>query len=211
MQSTHKPSRKLSKHYSDSHKTPKRHYAEELCFKHRPDGPEPLGDRPLANLLYNSKFKKDFTDWEHARATIRQIRGHLGNRERKLIFDKSFLVEPNYSKTYVQTKDSEEYNSASKRKLTKAKYYIITWAQNNTDVHEALWENILAYTAHLGASLHVILGRYKNPTKQSDNDPNEHWDEKVVPFADANRHNIHKNLVLLSDVKIQIPPIKLNV
>lgn len=182
----------------EAKKTEKRKYTEKLCAEN-----PTMPDRAVARLAYNSKFKKDFKHYERARQMVRQIRGHLGESERRAVSDKSLLIPVNYSKTYLDTKDSPEYKSAGKRKLEKSKYYIITWAQNNTDLHEELWKNILAYTAHLGASLHVILGRYKNPTRKNDTDENEHWDERVIPFADAKRHNIHKDLTLLSDVKIQ--------
>lgn len=182
----------------EARKTPKRKYADKLCLNN-PD----KSDRSLAEMLYNSKFKKDFTDYEHARTTIRQIRGHFGQRERDILGDKSLMTTPNYSKTYVDTKDSPQYKFAQKRKLVKSKYYIITWAQNNTSVHDELWRNIKAYSDFLQASIHVVLGRYKNPTNPNDNNTEEHWDEEVLPYADAKRHNIHKNLTLLSDIKIQ--------
>lgn len=184
--------------YKSRPKTPKRIYAEKLCR----ENPE-LGDRALARLLYESKFKKDFSHYEHARNTIRQIRGHLGETERMTIIDKSLIIPPNHSKTYLQTKDSEEYITASKKKLIKSKYYIVTWGQNNTEVHHELWKNILAYSKFLKASIHVVLGRYKNPTRLNDGDNEEHWAKEILPYADANRHMIHKNLTLLSDIKVQ--------
>lgn len=183
--------------------TPKRVFAEKLCAKHRIDGNNPLGDRAVAKLLYNSRYKKDFSHYEHARGMVRQIRGHLGDECRTLLMDKSLTTPPNHSRTYLQTKDSEEYLMASKKKLVKSKYYIVTWAQNNTDVHSELWRNISAYAKFLGASIHVILGRYKNPTRLNDGDDEEHWAQEVLPYADARRHSIHKNLTLLSDIKVQ--------
>lgn len=162
-----------------------------------------LGDRPLARMLYKSRFGKKFNSFEHAYVTIRQIRGHNGVADRKCMTDRSLCTPPVYNKMYMSSKDSPEYISASKRKLDKAKYYIVTWAQSNTSVNQPLWKNILAYAAYLGASIHVVLGRYKNPTMLNDGSAEEHWDPRILPFADANRHNIHKNLVLLSDIKIQ--------
>ena len=183
-------------------RTPKRVFAEKLCAKHSPNGNQPLGDRALARLLYNSKFKKEFTDFEHARSTIRQVRGHLGDKERESLNNKSLIIPPNYSQTYVNTKDSDQYKAASKKKLSKSEYYIIGWAQNNTSVHDELWKNIMAYKDFHKASVHIILGRYKNPT-YFDNTLNEHWAKEILPYADAKRHSIHKNLTLLSDIKMQ--------
>lgn len=100
--------------------------------------------------------------------------------------------------------EPEEYTKAKGRKFKKtAKRFIITWAQNNTPVHEAFFENLKAYAKHIGAEIHVILGRYKNPTSIFSTSKEEFWDKKVLPYADANRHDIHKHFSILSDIKIQ--------
>lgn len=184
-------------------KFPKRIFAEELCRIHRKDGDNPLSDRAVARLLFNSQYKNEFTDYESARGMVRQIRGHLGEDQRKSLIDKSLITPPNHSQTYLKTKDSQQYFLAGKKKLVKSKYYIITWAQNNTDVHSELWENIMAYADFLKASIHVVLGRYKNPTRVQDNDTEESWATEILPYADARSHLLHKHLTLLSDVKIQ--------
>ena len=41
----------------------------------------------------------------------------------------------------------------------KKKRFIVTWAQNDTPVHEAFISNIEAYAAKIDASIHVIAGR----------------------------------------------------
>lgn len=179
-------------------KTPKRIFAEKIII----DSPG-RSDWEYAKMLYASKFKKDFTSLENARLMIRYIRGHQGDASRKNVSNKSLCTPLGYNKTYLKTKDSEQYKTASKKKLSKSKYYIITWAQNNTAVHPELWENILAYAKFLKASIHVVLGRYKNPTRLNEGVEEEHWVDEILPYADANRHSIHKKLTLLSDVKIQ--------
>lgn len=100
----------------------------------------------------------------------------------------------------------EDFKLAKQKTYDKRKKtFIITWAQNATPVHKQLWENILSYTNYLNANLHVIAGRYKNPTSVWSNkqDSDEWWSKEVKPYLDANRHNIHKYLQVLSDVKIQ--------
>jgi hypothetical protein len=179
-------------------KTPKRYFAEELIR----DNPG-KSDHWYATKLYEGKFGKDFNSFIHARNTVLQIRGHHGQKERNCLKDKSLMAPLQYSRINIDNQTSKEYRSATKRKLNKSKYYIITWAQNNTSVHQPLWDNIMAYAKHLNASIHVVLGRYKNPTRPMDNDEEEHWDSQITPYADAKRHNIHKNLQLLSDIKIQ--------
>ena len=64
----------------------------------------------------------------------------------------------------VRIEDSESFKTASKRELSNKKYYIITWEQNETPIHQELYSNILAYKEFLNAEMSVILGRYKNPT-----------------------------------------------
>jgi len=102
--------------------------------------------------------------------------------------------------------DPEQYTEAKKRKFKKsAKKFIITWAQNNTPVHIPFFDNIKSYAKHIGAEIHVVLGRYKNPTSvwtQNQQDE-EFWDPAVLPYKDANRHHVHDHLTILSDIKIQ--------
>lgn len=179
-------------------KTPKRLFAEQF-IKENPG----KSDKFYIRGLLSSKFAKDFNSWDHANGLVRQIRGHNGEANRKYLLDKSLVTPLYYSRSYLNAKDSKQYKEATKRKLSKSKYYIITWAQNNTKVHKDLWENILAYSKFLGAEIHVVLGRYKNPTRLSEGDEEDSWAEEILPYADANRHNLHKNLTLLSDIKIQ--------
>jgi hypothetical protein len=99
---------------------------------------------------------------------------------------------------------SEQYEQAKKRKVSKGtKRFIITWAQNNTPVHSGFFLNIEAYAKHINADIHVIAGRYKNPTSLSEEKTEDFWVDEVVPYLDANRHNIHRYLSIMSDVKIQ--------
>ena len=59
---------------------------------------------------------------------------------------------------------SPQYEEAKKRKFNKkAKYVLVTWAQNDTPVHEGLIKNMEAYAKHLDVNIYVISGRYKNP------------------------------------------------
>lgn len=96
-----------------------------------------------------------------------------------------------------------EHLRAAKLKQYNSKYIILTWAQNDTPVHKPFWDNLLAYAKHLGAEVGVIPGRYVNPTslhsRRSDSD---YWDDEVVGYLDNARHEIHPNLVVVSDLKI---------
>jgi hypothetical protein len=102
--------------------------------------------------------------------------------------------------------ESPQYQIAQERAYNKkSKRFIISWAQNNTPVHEEFIENMKAYADFINADIHIIAGRYKNPTSVWTNAQanEEFWSPVVVPYLDANRHNIHKYLSIMSDVKIQ--------
>lgn len=100
--------------------------------------------------------------------------------------------------------DSEEFKKAQKRKFDKQKkYFLVTWAQNNTPIHKQFFENIKAYAKYLNGDIHVIAGRYKNPTSVFTDKKKDFWDVEVRPYLDANRHDVHKHLSILSDMKTQ--------
>lgn len=83
------------------------------------------------------------------------------------------------------------------------KRFIITWAQNDTPVHDNFVHNIEAYANFIGADIHVIAGRYKNPTSVFTDRDYDTWSDRVIPYLDANRHEVHKHMWIMSDVKIQ--------
>ena len=102
--------------------------------------------------------------------------------------------------------DPEQYTQAKTKTFDKnKKRFIITWAQNNTPVHKGLLNNMKAYAEAIQADIHVIAGRYKNPTSQWTNEQenNEFWVDEVLPYLDANRHDIHKFVSIMSDIKVQ--------
>ena len=112
----------------------------------------------------------------------------------KLSFKEKVDVEP---EQYVKAK-ARVHDESKKR-------FIITWAQNNTPVHSGFLKNIEAYADYINADIHVIAGRYKNPTSiwSQNQQVEEKWDSNVVKYLDANRHDIHEFVSILSDIKIQ--------
>lgn len=103
-------------------------------------------------------------------------------------------------------KDSipEQYEIAKGKKLNENKQvFFVTWGQNNTKVHKELFENMKAYAEVRNASIHVIAGRYKNPTSVNTDAKYEFWANELLPYLDANRHKVHDRLHVLSDIKIQ--------
>lgn len=101
--------------------------------------------------------------------------------------------------------DSVDLKKAKSRKFDKnTKRFFITWAQNNTEHHDKFFSNMLKYADELNASVHVIAGRYRNPTSlTSSGKKHDAWAEQVTPYLDAARHDVHKYVSIMSDVKIQ--------
>jgi hypothetical protein len=100
---------------------------------------------------------------------------------------------------------SEDFKKAKNKTFDKRKRtFVIGYAQNATPVHKNLFLNMLAYAEDKKAGLHIIAGRYKNPTSIWSNgqEKEEWWANEVLPYLDANRHNLHEFLQILSDVKI---------
>jgi hypothetical protein len=106
--------------------------------------------------------------------------------------------------TNKEVEESPQFIAAKSKELnTKKKRFIITWAQNDTPVHEKFIGNIEAYAKHIKADIHVIAGRYKNPTSVFTDKKYDTWSDRIVKYLDANRHDVHKYLSIMSDVKIQ--------
>jgi len=100
--------------------------------------------------------------------------------------------------------ESPQFLKAKERKFDKKKKrFIITWAQNDTPVHDAFVANIEAYANHIDADIHVIAGRYKNPTSVFSDKDFDTWSPRIESYLDANRHEVHKHMWIMSDVKIQ--------
>jgi len=98
---------------------------------------------------------------------------------------------------------SPQYEEAKKRKIKKTSdRYIITWAQNNTPVHEIFLRNLEAYADKIGATIIIIAGRYKNPTSIFSDKDYDTWHSRTLPYLYANRESIHKHLVVIGDVKV---------
>lgn len=95
------------------------------------------------------------------------------------------------------------------KKLSNKKRYVITSAQNATDVHNPFYETLLhVYCKHNNAELVVIPLRYKNPTAWTKVDENgkpdfDWWDVNLIPHLCDTRHELNENLLILADIPIQ--------
>lgn len=113
----------------------------------------------------------------------------------------------------VQTiEETDTFKEAQSKQHDKTKKrFIVSWAQSDTPVHKGFLKNMEAYANEIDAEVLIIAGRYKSPTslssskalKDKEKNVKNSWDNSVLPYLDANRHNLHKHLVVLSDVKIQ--------
>ena len=147
-----------------------------------------------------NKIAEIYTDkeisWDTKEKALAKYTGKSARTARKWC-EKLGLTKP----TEVS---SPQYEEAKKKKFDKkSKYVLVTWAQNDTPVHDGLIQNMEAYAKYLNATIHVIAGRYKNPTSVFTDRSSDTWSERVTDYLDANRHNVHKHMSVMSDVKIQ--------
>ena len=148
-------------------------------------------------LIKDTYLEKDGLPWEKRAANLGDMFGVSERTIRKWCSEKLGFKE----KVEVE---SEQYETAKLRQHDKTKSrFIITWAQNNTPIHKGFFENMKTYANFINADIHVMAGRYKNPTSVFTDKDFESWHEDVVPYLDANRHNLHKYMSIMSDIKIQ--------
>jgi hypothetical protein len=133
--------------------------------------------------------------WDEKMSTLM---GFLDKSERTV---RKWLVKLDIKNKQVE--DSPQFKVAKKKRINKKnKRLLITWAQNNTPVHEPFLKNMEAYAEEIGARIYVVAGRYKNPTSVFTDKDHESWHSRVQPYLYANREKVHKHLVIVGDVKV---------
>jgi len=146
----------------------------------------------------SSIFKDKATSWDERIDNIRKITGVSERTTRK------WLIKLGISKT--KEEPSPQYEVAKKRKADKKQRLLITWGQCNTEPHHNLLDGMEVIAKKYDAAIHVIAGRYKNPNSLISSEKvaaTETWHSRLLPYLDANRHDIHKYLSILSDIKTQ--------
>lgn len=129
-------------------------------------------------------------------------------------------VERNYRRKLEKLKpevisileEHEEFKKAKQRTYNSSKQrFIISWAQSETPIHENFLTNMEAYAEHIDADIHIIAGRYANPTSlrvskklKSEEKNTRLWNPRLENYLDANRQKLHPYLQLLADVKVQV-------
>jgi hypothetical protein len=145
-------------------------------------------------------YKDTSLSWDEKMAKLRKFTGKSERTVRRWAVDLG-LKEKDIEPT------SEHYEEAKNRELKKrTKTFMITWAQNNTKVHEGMIRGMEAYADKHKAEIVAILGRYRNPTNLTESNQNEEgewWDERILKYASVNRHDIHPYLTIMADVPLQ--------
>lgn len=93
--------------------------------------------------------------------------------------------------------------------------FLFTCAQNNTKLHEATWENILAMKEYYEAELHISRFAYVKSglgargdkanyfaARGSDNKDDIWFDERIVPYISDDRRQVAPGLVWVGDANI---------
>ncbi|WP_296683556.1 hypothetical protein [Flavobacterium sp.] len=168
-----------------------------------------LSVKERAAFIYSSG---DVSIADAARKTCEELQIPFDDTVRRSIskyLKKVGLTNSTFNNTI---EDTDVFKDAKNKEIDKSKSrFIFSWCQSETEIHEGFLNNIEKYAEHIDASIHIIAGRYKNPTsiqsnkntKAKEKNLNNSWHPRVIPYLDANRHKIHDNLCLLSDVKIQ--------
>lgn len=98
--------------------------------------------------------------------------------------------------------ETSQFAKAKLHTLKKSKRYIISSAQTASPVNKQLLDNIIVYANKIDAEIGIIATRYRNPTSIW-KEEGDVWDILASPYLTAQRQNLHKNLILLADLKIQ--------
>lgn len=81
--------------------------------------------------------------------------------------------------------------------------FVITWAQNATDIEENFWGSLNAIREHRNADLIVQRGRYRNPTRMNEDEHDLYWDERIEPHAFEKRKDLCPILTLMCDINVR--------
>lgn len=127
--------------------------------------------------------------------------------EAQLALAEQYNVTPrtvrNWAALTNEVKDSDVEEKLKKKELSSKPVYFFTWGQISTPAHKELIENMEAYSKFWDAEIGVIAGRYSNPTSIfKDSSDDDFWDPRIEKYLTLNRHNVHKYLSILADVKV---------
>jgi hypothetical protein len=87
-------------------------------------------------------------------------------------------------------------------KITKAKGYVVTAAQNETGLHRKGFESLKVYCREHGYELIVIPLRYRNPTQPNEK-RGDYWHQELSPYIMSDDVQLCKGLRVMGSIKIQ--------
>ena len=107
------------------------------------------------------------------------------------------------SSTNKSITESDEFKLASKNKVDKNKdVFFITYAQNNTGIHDQLLDNMEALAKKYNASIIVNAGVYLNPNSRSNKSYDTIWHKRLLPYLASNDQKLHKYLRIITDANV---------
>lgn len=127
------------------------------------------------------------------------------------------IKHPLLSKESIRLKVEEEFNGNVSRasrelniprrtlrrnletpplKMNSIKRYIVTYAQNNTKVHEGFLEALKVYISVNPSELICYKGNYKNPTQPKEEVENSWWDSRLLPYLMDSERMLNENVMI---------------
>lgn len=95
-----------------------------------------------------------------------------------------------------------QFSKARSKTLEKKRRYIISSAQSASSVNLNFLRNIEIYANFINAEIGIIATRYKNPTSIW-KEEGDVWDKSVEEYLIAKKQQIHDDVLILADLKIQ--------
>lgn len=81
--------------------------------------------------------------------------------------------------------------------------FVITYAQNATDIEDNFWGSMQGLIKHRNGDLIVQRGRYSNPTRMKEHEHDLFWDARIEPYAYEGRHDLCPILTLMCDINVR--------
>ena len=97
------------------------------------------------------------------------------------------------------------YNVSSSKDgdLQQKPRYVITSAVNATRVNAKFLSALEVYCQEHDAQLLVIPLRYRNPTRRNENDSDDWYDKRIMPYLFSKRAEIANGFMVMGDIKTQ--------
>lgn len=148
--------------------------------------------------IYHSKEMK----WDDKMDALKNL---LNKSERSV---RRNLVELGFKEKTgnIGLTDNDQYKIAQEKKYeANKKYYLITWAQNNTKADKDLITGMATYKDFLGCDqteILIICGRYNNFNTINGQKEKEYWDPILTEYLIANKVDLNSNIQVRGDIKI---------